>query len=74
MKQFLHRKATLSKVLLVIRHTAQSRAAQHRAVQGSSRLARSSKNCPSSGAIGGVAHQPGRRAESESQLATGSLP
>ena len=69
MKQFLHRKATLSKVLLVIRHTA-----QHRAAQGSSRLARSSKNCPSSGAIGGVAHQPGRRAESESQLATGSLP
>ena len=72
MKQFLHRKATLSKVLLVIRHTAST--AQGRAAQGSSRLARSSKNCPSSGAIGGVAHQPGRRAESESQLATGSLP
>ena len=69
MKQFLHRKATLSKVLLVIRHTAGTG-------QGSSRLRRSSKNCPSSAAIGPVAQQPGRRAESESlaQLATGSLP
>ena len=48
MKQFLHRKATLSKVLLVIRHTAAS-TGQLRADSE----ARSSKNCQSSGsAIG----------------------
>ncbi len=64
MKQFLHRKATLSKVLLVIRHTAHS--------TGQPGLASSSKNVPSSAAIGlwSTSRADGQSVSDFSQLAT----